>query len=65
MTGGLEMLSNAVQNQRSGIASAGAWLQRSARATRRCPSADWNSMFTSASGRCSGLSVPSARGMPW
>jgi hypothetical protein len=25
---------------------------------------DWNSMFTSASGRCSGLSVPSARGMP-
>ena len=26
---------------------------------------DWNSIFTSASGRCSGLMVPSARGMPW
>ena len=25
---------------------------------------DWNSMFTSASGRCSGLSVPFARGIP-
>src|SRR5439155_205719 len=25
----------------------------------------WNSMFTSASGRCSGASVLSARGMPW
>src|SRR5205823_3821087 len=26
---------------------------------------DWNSMFTSASGRCSAASDPSARGMPW
>ena len=26
---------------------------------------DWNSMLTSASGRCSGFQVPSARGMPW
>ena len=25
----------------------------------------WNSMFTSASGRCFLLTVPSARGIPW